>query len=436
MNSYTVKILTFFLSLFILITISSQIYLAFQDNYKTEAAVLYTADEKVSFKGIFVRDETVIQYSGTGVVSYPNPDGSKIAKNSVVAEIYNSENDITANKSVIKLTEELDELKKIQNKGTADVVQPEFISRLIQEKYQSISECIEYNNLEKLKSERKELLTLLNIMQLITGKATDFKERTDYLNSELSALTAQKSEPVQAISVENAGYFVSYTDGYEDKLKPENIESLTAAEINEIVNAKDFVSQPGSIGKIISGYGWKIIGIIADPDKSFLQEQKVKLKIGSVSNNVSAVIDKTIPTENPDERIVILSCDKLTYDLVQNRVERIEMFLDNHNGLKVPSDAIRFKNGEKGVYVKLGQNIMFKKINVIFESEDFVISENNSKDGYLLLYDDIIVEGLKEKDQIGYTDTSQTDSSETNSETETSSSTEPSETSSSETSSS
>ncbi|MBD5140542.1 MAG: hypothetical protein HDT25_03880, partial [Ruminococcus sp.] len=79
MNTITVRILVFLLSLFILITVFSQISIQFQDSYVTETAVLYSSAEKVSFQGVYIRNETPVYGGASGVLSYPNADGSKIA---------------------------------------------------------------------------------------------------------------------------------------------------------------------------------------------------------------------------------------------------------------------------------------------------------------------------------------------------------------------
>ena len=401
MNSYTIKILVFLLSVFILITISSQIYLASQDNYKTETAMSYSAVEKIDFKGIYVRNEKVINSDVTGVLNYPNPDGSKIAKNSVVAYVYNSEADIATKDKITALTEELNLLKKAESQGTSSVAQPEFLSKLIEEKYQGISSSIQNNDLSNLDNQRNELLNLMNIMQIVIKKEQNYSDRIAYLESEISTLTAQKTEPVKTISVENPGYFVSYVDGYEDKISTSNVGDLTVQQIKNIISNPDLqVKNTNSIGKVIEGYQWKMIGIIDNSKNKFFNGSKVLLNIPSSTQPISATIDDIKDTSNPKESIVIVSCDNLTYNLVQHRVERVEMCLNNFEGIKVPRKAIRFSNGEKGVYIKLGQELIFKKIDVIFEGEDYVISNKNSKNGYLALYDDIIVEGISANQEV------------------------------------
>ena len=83
--------------------------------------------------------------------------------------------------------------------------------------------------------------------------------------------------------------------------------------------------------------------------------------------------------------------------------------MGDFRGLKVPREAIRFdkqkvvdENGKtsgevslKGVYILKGEQIEFKKIDVIYEGSDYVLSKIHEDDSsYLALYDDIMTEGV------------------------------------------
>ena len=122
---------------------------------------------------------------------------------------------------------------------------------------------------------------------------------------------------------------------------------------------------------------------------------KIELNFNSCSETISATIDEIIATDNPSESIFVISSDKLTFELVQHRVERIQMVVSKYDGVYVPRSAIRFNaEGEKGVYVMMGQNIVFKKLDIIFEDADFVLSSNTGASDYVLLYDEIVLEGV------------------------------------------
>lgn len=394
MNTITVRILVFFLSLFIMITVFSQISMQFKNDYVTETAVIYSSAEKVAFQGVYVRNETVINSRVNGVISYTCRDGSKVANGSVVAYTYQSENDILVNQQIEKLKEEVELLESAQNPGTTAVVEPAFISDQIDEHYQTIAFLIAENDLETLDEERKKLQTLMDIYQIVINEETDFDSAIDNLNSRISELEKRRREPSGMVTAENAGYFIGHTDGFESKLSPDTIDSLTADDVKNIISESRKENGGSSIGKIVDGYEWKMIGIVDPKATDFRVGSSVTVKFSSTPDTVTAVIDNMIETDDPNESMIVLSCDELTYNLVQRRAERVEIILNDHNGIKVPRNAIRFnKDNEKGVYILLGQRIAFKKINQIYECDEYLLSQITSDSDYISVYDDIIVEG-------------------------------------------
>lgn len=394
MNTITVRILVFFLSLFIMITVFSQISMQFKDDYVTETAVIYSSAEKVTLQGIYVRNETVINNRTNGVISYTCRDGSKVANGSVVAYTYASENDILVNQQIEKLKAEVELLESAQNPGTTAVVEPAFISDQIDEQYQTIAFLIAENDLKSLDTERKKLQTLMDIYQIVINEETDFNSAIDNLNARIGELEKRRREPSGMISAENAGYFIGHTDGFEGRLSPDTIDSLTADEIKKIIAESRKDKSGSSIGKIVDGYEWKMVGIVDPNITDFRVGNSVTVKFSSTPDTVTAVIDSMTETDDSNESIIVLSCDELTYNLVQRRAERVEIILNDHKGIKVPRNAIRFnKDNEKGVYILLGQRIAFKKINPIYECDEYLLSQITSDSDYISVYDDIITEG-------------------------------------------
>lgn len=393
MNTITVRILVFFLSLFILITVSSQISLRFKEDYVTETAVIYSSAEKVDFQGVYVRNEDVITNNAKGILSYPCADGSKVANGSVIAYVYENEKDIYINQQIERLKEEVELLESAQNPGTTEVTTPAIISPLIDQQYQTIAFLIAENDLQTLAEERKELQTLMGIYQIVINEETDFNDEIDDIKSEIKELERQKKEPTSIITADSTGYFISYIDGYEKQLSPETIDSLTVDKIKDIIADSD-KNTGNAIGKIVDGYEWKMVGIVNTEQTPLPVGSDVTVKFASTPNTVTAVIEDIVESDNPEESIIILNCDELTYNLVQRRVERVEIILNDYEGIKVPRKAIRFnKDNEKGVYILLGQRIAFKKIEPIYECDEYILSRITSDDEFISVYDDIICEG-------------------------------------------
>ena len=73
--------------------------------------------------------------------------------------------------------------------------------------------------------------------------------------------------------------------------------------------------------------------------------------------------------------------------------KEMQIVLKTYKGLKVNSRSVRIKDGEKGVYVKLGSVIKFVKTDIIYNTKDYVIVDSDYGSGSLKIYDDVIVEG-------------------------------------------
>ena len=48
----------------------------------------------------------------------------------------------------------------------------------------------------------------------------------------------------------------------------------------------------------------------------------------------------------------------------------------------------------KGVYVLVGETPEFRKIDVVYEDDNYCLSRLDAGSGYIALYDDIIVKGV------------------------------------------
>jgi hypothetical protein len=92
--------------------------------------------------------------------------------------------------------------------------------------------------------------------------------------------------------------------------------------------------------------------------------------------------------------IYVFECDRLTSAVVQGRTAQFKLVINSYGGLRVSRGALRYDDDdERGVYVVRGTELVFKKINVIYWGEDYVICSQESGDDYLKLYDRIVTEG-------------------------------------------
>lgn len=413
MNSITVKVLGVTLSVFILIMVGSQIAFKINDSHDTEEAVLYTVNENITFKGMFIRDEKVIKYNNTtgGVVNYLYEDGSKISEESDIAKVYSNQDQIYYRNRLSRLKKVLSDLRRAQSPGTTNYVQAETLRSKIEGYYLNVTNLIHEKNYSSLTSESDDLLYTMNIYNIVTGNEDNFKSAIKQIKSEINELKIKIEDPLDSIKSNGSGYFVKSVDGYESSVSYDDLENMSTDELKKLFDKEPVVPE-NAVGKLMKNYQWKFMGIIKNTNK-FLINDGLSIRFNSSNKVYDVTVDSIKSIDGTDTSIVILSCNELDETVLENRFDNAELIFDEYTGVKVPREAIRFQGQQKGTYVMLGQQIIFKKIDVVYEGDDYVLSKNTSDDSYLLLYDQILLEGVS-ADEVSSGTTTDSTANQTN----------------------
>ena len=414
MNEITTRILKFLLLVFAVVLASSIFYHLFFTNYETENAIYYEVSDVSSFQGVYVRDETVESYHGTGAVRYCVDDGAKLGVGSVIAEIYSSPEQIELRRRIAEKEDEIAMLRKIENPGTSENAQPANLASLIDEQYKAMIRLRERQDYSAMSNSKQNMTVLMSTYEKVTDPKIDFNDRIVALEDEVTRLNAQLSAPEKTIPAPESAYFVSYVDGYEDTLTPDTMRNLTPEQLASF--SEDGISagaQEGNlvIGKIIKDYAWYIVGVFDNRKMRLSEDDTATVRLESVPQNLRVKVESLYSTGDVAKTQGIFRCDELTHDIVQHRTERVDIVRDTVEGIRVPRSAIRFKNMTaevkdeegnvtevtddfKGVYVLVGETPEFRRIDEIYEDENYYISRIDAGPGFVALYDDIIVKGV------------------------------------------
>lgn len=125
------KILCGALALAVLLVVGVQLYVAYGKPYTLETVVSLEVQESFDVKGIVSREETVLDSRKSGAVDYLIHNGDKVAKNSVVAQMYPNEEDISNMSKVAQLEAELKTVQESQALGAAAGTQAASLTRQI-----------------------------------------------------------------------------------------------------------------------------------------------------------------------------------------------------------------------------------------------------------------------------------------------------------------
>ena len=102
---------------------------------------------------------------------------------------------------------------------------------------------------------------------------------------------------------------------------------------------------------------------------------------------------------NTDETVLILSSKIMDSDIARLRTEDVEIVINETDGIRINKSAVRVVNGVQGVYVLTGNIVRFKKLDVIYTGDDYVVSKmvNKFREDHLYI-DAVILEGKDLKD--------------------------------------
>lgn len=360
---------------------------------KTETAVFYSASDGLNITGLIIRSETLVTSSGGGVMHFVLEDGSRVAKDGVIANIYDSESaSITLSKidSVNTKIEDIEEMLSYNDLEAAD------LDMINAKATQSLNSLIvsgasgNYGNMSELSD---ELLSALNRRQVAMGETTDFSAQLEQLKAEKSELSASLPAAKGTVKAAMSGYFVSKADGYEtvltcgspESITPEFMSSVSAAELPD-----------GVIGKIVSDYEWYIAAEISINESLKYKEGDSLTIYTSVKSypKLPVTVKKINISENSSSAVVVFSCNEMNSELATMRSGPMTVVTKEYDGLRVPSSALRVVDSKRGVYVLTGMQVKFVEVNVLYNDDSYMICEKQTSDESVLrLYDEVIVKG-------------------------------------------
>lgn len=392
------KICIGLLALVILVYVVYQGYMRINDPYTTEIVFRYSVSDSLNANGVILRDEYLLKSADSMAVDYLFEDGERVAKNSTVARLYNSKSDI-ADKDIIERLEADLELLEQSAKASSDYyTNAEAITKQIISKLISYSNVCEGQFVRDISVTKNSFLLSLNKRLATMDKDVDYKTAINQTKALLNDYKSHQGSSVSGIRTSQAGYFVSRIDGYENTLTTNRRLDYSLNEYSELINNKVTAqSSASSIGKIITEPHWYLaIEIPKAAAENFYIGRALDVEFPfSTIETIEATVSEVITDEYSDTVVVLLKSSAMSANLAVTRTCTVQIKFRTVTGLRLNSKAIRFnENNEQGVYVVSGEQVKFKKINIIYEGNGFCLTEYNDSDPkFLQFYDEVVVEG-------------------------------------------
>ena len=210
----------------------------------------YTASSTVQASVLALRNETVLASPPKGAVDYVVSSGSRVASGGTVANVYESEDQISAVHQMQQIDSAVSRLQSLQQQGSAYSFSAATANERICQKLTDILGSIGSGEMDQAESQKSALLTLLNEKEIGTGEVKNFSTRISALQTERNKLEKQAGTPVGTVVSPQAGYFIQSTDGMERAYDISKVGSITCADVKNLQAAK-LTPVSGAAGKSV-----------------------------------------------------------------------------------------------------------------------------------------------------------------------------------------
>ena len=386
------KLIKFAVITAIIVFFAYQYYVSFYAAIKTESAEQFQYTESIDTVGTFIRNEMTVTSDHKGTVHFIISNGEKVAKQGVIAKIYQSDAASAAASRIDEINAQLSVIAEIEGYNDSTAVDVDTINDRITKHINNLVYTVHDGRFHDIGNGVSELLTMMTRKQVATGEQSDFSALKASLTAEKEALALGMGQAHGSIISEKAGYFVSAADGYEELLTSDNLEKYTPEFLNDL---KQHTVADNVIGKIVYDYQWYVAAPVSLSDSMHYKVgQTVTLKTDTSASRVSATVEKINLSETSDDAVIVFKISEMNSELASMRTGNIAIIKDEYEGIRVPSTALRVVDSATGVYVVSGMEAKFVAIDIIHSTEDYSICPLNTSDSSKLrLYDEIIVKG-------------------------------------------
>lgn len=390
------KVLKIFLCIIALTFVIHQIYSSVYKPVVTVSAEYSTASEGMDITGILIRQEKLITNNNSGALHFIASDGERVAKNGVIANIYSSADTSVTVSRIQQLEEKISNLEEMMGYNDVQAADLSLANSKVNSALDEFIRSCAAGDFSSTDEKMSQLLTNLSRKQMITGEQTDFSAQLEQLKNELNSLNSTLPSAVGSITADSSGYFVSDVDGYEGLLSSSDIDSVTPEFLDSIMPDK---VPADTVGKIVSDYEWYIAAKVSI-NESLQYKQGDNLTITTQlrsCSELSVTVKQINMSASGEYAVILFSCQQLNSELASMRTGAMTVIKKTYSGLKIPRKALRVNDEDvTGVYVVSGISLKFVPVNVIYNTDEYIICEQTaSNDNVLRLYDEVVIKGKR-----------------------------------------
>lgn len=377
----------------------------FQSRVELEVLQVGKIEEVTSTQGVLIKNEIVNSVTLSGATEVYARDGERVANNEIIAMLYGNTEDEA-------LFSELAEInKKINAISESEADSSVYISDTMQMESE-LSDCVDeiiregaVNDYSRLSVHRYKLSLITSLKAMVRGEdVVTPAEEMITLQTRKNEIEAKLGGSSHILSAEMSGIYYEGKDGFEEKLVPEKIDSITPAAVNDVIegNKNGNILNDESIYtyKIVDNFSYYVaVNLDKETSKNIKAGDGVIVRFTNFSNSDNSATVTYVSEPNSDGvRTVVAKCDNYVDGLLSHRVVNVDFVKKSVSGYKVSVEHIHTVDNKVGLYIKRGAVMKFLPINIEYSNEEEAIVSSLDPTMPIKSYDEIVVSAPEFKD--------------------------------------
>ncbi len=354
-------------------------------------------EESISTHGLIFRNQTLIQSPYTGYIEYSVSDNQKVHVGERIAYVYENEINPELNNELKEINKRIEELEARKNETEMYINDPSKIEQYISGEIGNIYRAAYNKDFKEIREISTGIESQVSAKKILLGDMKTDDTELNNLKARKKELEANNNNKKYSIYTPVSGSFMSKIDGMEEKLTVKAMEELTPKNFQKLDKEKienksgNKAQKDNTFCKIVDTYKWYYTAVIsAKEGEAFRTGESVKLRFSNISGTAVDGKVHRISEEEGGKVVIVVSSDKYVDSVYSMSEADADIIRSTYSGIRIPSKAIRIKDGVKGVFVVRNSTVKFVEVDVLYADGGWTIVRENKG---IKIYDNVIVSG-------------------------------------------
>ena len=336
----------------------------------TVSAVEYETVETMIYA---VRKEYIIEGIENAFLVPLIANGDRVARGETIAAAFPSDEAARSYTEYLEKTEEIEYYNRLSSYSLSQYTDFTSLTDNTYAAVYALSARTHTGDCQDMESLLSDFRSALTAKQTASGASSDFTAKISQLRVEADD-ALRNAGSFTSIAAAESGYFYADSDGFENVLTYDDISSIGVNDIDGAFSALPEHRTAGVMGRIVNSFDWYFVCAL---DQSVANtfaigdKYEVELPYNAVDPFKAEVY--RINDATGDRAAVVFRVRDVSTQLASLRSSFAAIRLHAYSGYKIPSEAIRIVNGQRGVFILRNNIANFRTFDVLYSTDAYTI---------------------------------------------------------------